>query len=804
MKFTLSWLKDHLDTKLELKEIIEKLTNIGLEVESITDKSKELELFTVAKVLKAEKHPNADRLKVCMVETNKGKFQVICGAPNAREGMKGIFAPEGSYIPGTGIKLKKTDIRGVSSAGMLLSEKELGISEDHEGIIEVDISYKVGESFSKIFGLDDPIIEIGITPNRSDCLSVRGIARDLAATGFGKLRDLEVVYKGGKVQDNFESPIKWKIDLNKFKLYCPAVAGIYFKNVKNQSSPDWLKKRLIAIGLRPISALVDITNYITFDLGRPLHVFDADKINGDLKMRLAKKNENIKALDGKLYNLSEEMVVIADNNQSHAIGGVMGGEESSCSEKTTNVFLEIALFDPINIAKTGRKLNLQSDARYRFERGIDPYSIEWGIDIAIKLIIKLCGGESSKITLAGDYKFPPKIIEYNFSKVKNLGGTEIDIDIQKTILNRLGFELNNKTTNKSLIKVPSHRPDIVGEADLVQEILTIHVYDNIKPIKVVRNQYDNLRPLNLKQLTSYQSKRLIASRGYFEVVTWSFMSSKYAKYFNYYKNILKIDNPISNDLDVMRPSIIPNLLDSIQKNQGRLLNNAGIFEVGPQYENFKKEGQHNMASGIKYGTVYFDNWNEEKRFIDVFDIKSDIFNLLSSFGISIEKLGFEYKAPSWYHPGKSCVIKLGKEILGFFGDINPIILNVYGITTNVCAFEVFLDKLSVYRKKTNSIKSSFKSNPYQAVERDFAFILNNNIQSSEIINSIKKAEKELIRDLYIFDVYQGKNIPEGKKSIAIKIILQPIKSTFTDEEIEQICNKIINNVKNDIGGEIRK
>ena len=401
MKLTLSWLKDHLETELNVYQISEILTNIGLEVDSIQDKSKELKDFTVAHVVRTEKHPNADRLKVCIVDTNKGRHQIVCGAPNAKTGMKAIFAPEGSFIPGTCITLKKTDIRGVKSVGMLLSEKEVGISDDHEGIIQVDDSHEVGELFSKIFGFEDYIIEVGITPNRSDCLSVRGISRDLAAAGAGKLKPLENLSHNG----TFESPIKWERSFNKNNdNLCPAVAGIFFKNIKNNSSPEWLRKRLTAIGLRPISALVDITNYITFDLGRPLHVFDADKINGNLRMRLAKKNELIKALDGKVYNLTDDMVIIADNTKPHAIGGVMGGEESSCSEKTSNVFLEVALFDPISVAKTGRKLDLQSDARFRFERGIDPYSIDWGINIAIKMILDLCGGEASKLTIAGNYK----------------------------------------------------------------------------------------------------------------------------------------------------------------------------------------------------------------------------------------------------------------------------------------------------------------------------------------------------------------------------------------------------------------
>tara|TARA_Y100000590_G_scaffold22603_1_gene26052 strand:+ start:1459 stop:3861 length:2403 start_codon:yes stop_codon:yes gene_type:complete len=800
MKFSLSWLKDYLDTKLNAYEISDYLTNIGLEVEKVTDRSIELKPFTVAYVKKAEKHPNADRLKVCEVETNKGIYKVICGAPNARTGMKAIFAPEGSYIPGTNITLKKTNIRGVESAGMLVSEKEMGISDDHEGIIEVENSYKIGESFSEIYGFDDPVIEIGITPNRGDCLSVRGISRDLAAAGAGKLKNLKTsVYKG-----SFNSPIKWKILLDKKnEKLCPAVAGIYFKNVKNRTSPKWLQKRLISIGLRPISTLVDITNYITFDLGRPLHVFDADKINGDLTMRLAKHNEKIKALDGKTYDLSKEMIVIADKNKAHAIGGVMGGEESSCTENTTNVFLEVALFDPISIAKTGRKLGLKSDARFRFERGVDPYSLDWGISISTKMILDLCGGKASKLTIAGNYKIKEKNIKYTFSKVKTLGGINVKRNSQKSILKSLGFKVVNEKGDKCLIKIPSYRLDVIGEADIVEEILRVVGYNKIEPISVLKKQEDESRAINSDQFANYKSKRIIASRGYSEVITWSFMSSKIANYFNYYNNIVKIDNPISSDLDVMRPSIIPNLLDSVTKNQSKLFHNAGIFEVGPQYKNVDLEGQHMMVTGIKYGNINQSNWNNEERVVDVFDIKADLNYFLTSLGILIDNLQLEYQAPNWYHPGKSATLKLGKSVVGFFGEINPIALNLFKIKNTVCGFEIFLDLLGKFKSKKDNIKS-FDNNPFQAVERDFAFIIDKSIKGEKIINCIKNTERALIKDIRIFDIFEGQNIPSDKKSVAIRIILQPKDKTFTDKDIENISNKIIANVKTTTGGDIRR
>ncbi|MBI28504.1 MAG: Phenylalanine--tRNA ligase beta subunit [Alphaproteobacteria bacterium MarineAlpha5_Bin11] len=801
MKFTLSWLKDHLDTKLELNQIIDKLTNIGLEVEEVKDRSTELKPFKVAFVIKAEKHPNADRLKVCQVKTSRGIYQVVCGAPNAKTGMKGIFAPEGSFIPGTEIILKKTNIRGIDSSGMLVSEKEMGISEDHEGIIEVDKSYGVGESFAKVFGLDDPIINVSITPNRGDCLSVRGIARDLAAAGAGKLKTTKFDIKKG----NFISSVKWKrsLDKNNNKL-CPAVAGRFFKGVKNISSPNWLKRRLIAIGLRPISALVDITNYITYDLGRPLHVFDADKVSGDLTMRLAKNNEHCKTLDGKDYKLSNKIVVISDKNIVHAIGGIMGGIDSSCSESTKNVFLEVALFDPINIARTGRYLDLQSDARYRFERGIDPYSLDYGIDAATNMILKLCGGTVSKITKSGNYKINLRNIKYDFTKVKKLCGVNIDKKKQKEILKKLGFKITGEKNNLCKVSVPTWRPDIDGDADIVEEVVRIFGFDKIEPESVIKNKTDNLKSLNLKQSIYYKSKRFIASNGYLEVVTWSFMSSKFANYFNKYNDLVKLDNPISSDLDVMRPSIIPNLLDSINKNQSRLFNSFGIFEVGPEYENLYFKGQHMMATGIKYGEANPANWIDEKRSIDVYDIKRDVYSFFSLLGISLDGLQILYESPKWYHPGKSCTIKLGQNILGYFGEINPEILDMYEIKNSVCGFEIFLNNLDKFISKRMSVKKAFKENPFQPIERDFAFIVDKGINSNKITDAIKKTHKELIKDIRIFDIFEGDTIPDGKKSVAIKIIMQPEMQTFTDKDIENISNKIIENVKFATGGSIRE
>ncbi len=754
MKFTFSWLQEHLDTKADIKLIENTLTNIGLEVESIEDRSEELKLFTVAKIIKANKHPDADRLKVCIVKTNKGDFQVVCGASNAREGMLGVFAPDNSFIPGTKLELKRSKIRGVESCGMLVSEREMGLSDEHEGIIEIDQKYKVGDSFSAIYKLDDPVIEINITPNRSDCLSVRGIARDLFAAGIGKLKSLEIK----KIEGSFESKIKWQRKFNKNdEKLCPCVSGRLFKNIKNIESPDWLKNKLLAIGLRPISSLVDITNFITFDLGRPLHVYDADKLHGNLSMRLAKNGELCKTLDEKEYKLSSNMVVIADNEKLHGIGGVMGGFDSGCSMNTTNVFLEVALFDPISVTKTGRKLNLQSDARFRFERGVDSTSIDWGVDKATEMILDLCGGEASKVTIAGDYELSGKTIKYNFNSINSLGGINLDKNNQKEILNRLGFKLSNHLGNQCNVKIPPYRPDIEGEADLVEEILRIYGYDKIEPQSVIKNTTLKKEVLNDNLKAFYKSKRVIASRGYLETVTWSFVSSEFKNIVNKKdKDSVKIKNPISADLDTMRSSIFPNLLTSVNKNISYLYNNGRLFEVGPQFLGLEEKDQQMMATGILYGTFNTDSWNNEKRISDIFDVKSDVYFFLNQLNVPVDNLLHEDVTNNFYHPGKSAQLKIGKKIIANFGEIHPYILKKFDIKTNVSGFEIFLDQLSQFQSKKISTKNSYDSNTLQAVERDFAFLFPLNVKAGEIINKIKKINKQIIKKVSIFDVYEGK------------------------------------------------
>ena len=800
MKFTLSWLKDHLDTSADLDVIADTLTNIGLEVEHIENKAEEFRKFTAAKVISAEKHPNADRLRVCNVESINGNFQVVCGAPNAKAGIMGIFAPVNSYIPGTNVNLKKSEIRGVESCGMLLSERELGISDEHDGIIELKGDHKIGDLVSAIYGFDDPVIEINLTPNRSDCLSVRGIARDLAASGLGTLKKLKI----NKIEGSFTSNKKWLRKFSKEEDHlCPGVSGRYFKNIKNTESPDWLKRRLTSIGLRPITALVDITNFLTFDLGRPLHVYDADKLNGNLIMRKAKNNEKCKTLDEKEYSLTSEMVVISDDNILHGIGGVMGGLISGCSLETRNVFLEVALFDPISITRTGRKLNLLSDARYRFERGVDPTSIEWGVDIATQMIMSLCGGEVSKVvTDRIDYK-KLKIINYDTNLTQTYGGININIKDQINILEKLGFKSSHLKESSIEIIVPAFRPDIVGSPDIVEEVIRIYGFEKIKPISLSKITNYNEEVLDSKLKSFYKSKRLIANRGYLETVTYSFMNSEEANLITNNSSI-QVKNPISNELNTMRPSTFPNLLSAINPNISRLYTRGKLFEVGPNFYNINEDGQKMVATGIHYGLSKTSSWSNEGGLEDLYNVKSDVFYVLEQLNVPVENLQQEILQNKIYHPGKSGQLRLGKNIIANFGEINPLMLKRFDVKVIVSGFEIFIDELDQFQTKKSSTKKSYDNNSFQLVERDFAFLFPKNIKGIDIINKIKKIDKKIIKNVVIFDIFEGEKLPENKKSIAIKVVLQPQEKTFNDKEIENYSSNIIELISKSFEGELRK
>ena len=681
---------------------------------------------------------------------------------------------------------------------MLVSEREMGISDEHDGIIEVDAKYNLGDKFIEVFNFNDPIIEINITPNRGDCLSVRGIARDLAAAGLGKLKENTLTYN---IEGTFESPVKWEKDFKENEEYfCPGVAGRYFKNVSNKESPLWLQKRLKGIGLRPISALVDITNYITYDLGRPLHVYDADKIKGNLKMRFAKEKETCLTLDEVEHECKTDMIVIADNDKLHGIGGVMGGLNSGCSLDTKNVFLEVALFDPISVTKTGRHLKLQSDARYRFERGIDSASIDWGVKAATKMIIDLCGGEVSKIVQTNILDSNIKQINFNTAKVKSLGGVEISIIEQKTILESLGFIVQEKN-NILIITPPSFRPDIDDEADIVEEILRIYGFDKIPLTDILdKDSKKNILKPNLKSF--YKIKRVIANQGYLEAVTWSFMDKKIAKLVS--DNFIEIKNPISSDLNVMRPSNVPNLLHAINLNKSKMINKGKLFEVGPIFNENLDDRQINVATGISYGNISGGNWNSNSKDIDVFDIKSDLMQILVSLNTPINNLNYEKIENKIFHSGKSSSLRIGKNIIAKFGELNPFLLKSLGIQNRVMAFEIFTDALAQFQNKKTSTIAAFDNNPFQMVERDFAFLFPKSVKADEIMSKIKKIDKKIINKVSIFDVYEGEKIQKDTKSIAIRVLLQPLEKTFNDEEIESFSGQIIDTITSNFKATLRK
>jgi phenylalanyl-tRNA synthetase beta chain len=798
MKFTLSWLKEHLDTTTSLEEIRERLTMLGLEVEGITNAAETLKGFVVGYVVEAVQHPNADRLRVCRVDTGAGLVQVVCGAPNARTGMKGIFAPTGSYIPGTDLLLKASKIRGEDSNGMLCSSRELQLGDDHSGIIDLPADTRTGAPAAEALGLDDPVIEIKVTPNRGDCLGVHGIARDLAASGLGTLRPM----KADKIKATFQSPIKWTHGYEaKPDSPCPLVVGRYFRGLKNGPSPDWLQRRLKAIGLRPISALVDITNLVTFDLNRPLHVFDAEKLEGDLVMRQAREGETILALDGKTYALDPSVSVIADANCPHGIGGVMGGEDTGVREDTTDVFLEVAYFTPMPVAATGRKLGILSDARYRFERGIDPQSCWWGAEVAGRLILELCGGETSEIVSSGVMPNWERSYTLRADRVKTL--TAIDVPARQTadILGKLGFAISGG--GPWTAGVPSWRPDIVGEADLVEEVTRVFGFDHI-PTTSLPRPHPTSRPVRtpLQQRVPL-ARRALAARGMNEAVTWSFMARAKAERFGARQQAdLRLLNSIDATLDTMRPSILPNLIEAASRNEARGLSDPALFEVGPEYKDATPAGQRTVASGVRHNMAVPRNWQGPTRTVDAFDAKADALAVLAAIGAP-DNLSTQAGAPDWYHPGRSGAIKLGDRVMAYFGELHPEIVAAADLKGPVAAFEVFLDAPPLPKARPTKARPKLVLSTFQPVERDFAFMVDADVEAEKLVRAARSADRALITAARVFDVYAGKGVPEGKKSLAIAVTLQPMERTLTDAEIEAVSDKIVAAVVKATGAQLR-
>ena len=781
MKFTLSWLQKYLKTKKSLNDICEKLTMLGIEVTDIIDNQNFLKQFKIAEVIYIQNHPNADRLKICKINDGKNNLSIICGAPNVKKGMKVVLAPVGTKMLEKDFIIQKSKIRGVESEGMLCSEKEIGFGINSDGIIQLEEKAKVGNLLSTLFP-SEKIIDVEVTPNRSDCLGVYGIARDLAAASEANFIEKKI----SNIKGNFKSKINIKIK-KEAKPVCPVFYGRYIRNIKNCESPDWLKKQLQAVGLKPISALVDITNYLTIDYNRPLHVFDADKIDGDLKIFLAKGGENLKALDEQNYKLSKEMIVIKDNKNLLSIAGVIGGVTSMCDLNTKNVFLESALFDPISVAKTGRLLNIETEARYRFERGVDPQSVSIGMDEATKLIMELCGGDASEIIYDGKIPLNKKQIIFDTNKIESFIGIKISEKIVQNILNNLGFKVA-KNGVKYKLSIPTWRHDIENEADIMEEIIRIHGYDKIPSRSIYINNVQKID--NRCQIRELNIKRSLAQRGLTETVTWSFMSNKNSQIFGM-NNILEIQNPISNDLDVMRQSIIPNLLDAVQNNIANGEEKVCLFELGPVFDVKYKDEQQIFLSGIRCGKSK-KHWLKKERTYDVFDVKSDLEAVLRCCKLPPKSYVVNNGSMNYFHPGKSGSINFPtKSNAGIFGEIHPDIIKKFQINFPIYAFELNLNALPREFKESKKI---FNTKNFQKVERDFAFIIDKKIESKIIIDLVNKVENELINEINIFDLYEGEEIPEGKKSIAISIVLQPKEKTLKDSEIESICKNIISNV----------
>lgn len=804
MKFTLSWLKEHLETDAPVDTIADTLTRIGLEVESVTDKAKALAPFTVARVIEARQHPNADRLRVCDVETVDGTVQVVCGAPNARTGMKAIFAPSGTYIPGTGLELKAAEIRGVMSNGMLCSERELMISDEHEGIIEVSCEFAVGMPAAAALGLDDPVIDIAVTPNRPDALGVYGIARDLAAAGLGTLKPLDAT----PVPGSFDSPVAVELafdDPDNTPL--PLFVGRYFRGLRNGPSPDWLQRRLRAVGLRPISALVDITNFITLAYARPLHVFDAAKLEGNIRPRLSRPGETLLALDGRTYTLDDAMTVIADERKALALGGIMGGEDSGCTEETTEVVLESALFDPVRTATTGRKLGIQSDARYRFERGVDPTFAEPGAELATRMILEICGGEASHLVIAGKVPEWRRSYVLRRDRVATLGGIEVPIAEQKRILVALGFTVSDARDGFECA-VPPWRPDVHGEADLVEEVCRIVGLDVVPAAPLPRLSSVTRPVLTRQQRRVIDARRTLAARGLNEAVTWSFLPAAHAKLFGGGARELSLANPISSELTDMRPSLLPNLIAAVGRNMARDLSDVGLFEVGQTYAGDRPEDEAVHAAGVRRGLTGPRHWAQTPRPVDVFDAKADALAVLEAAGAPVDSLQIATDAPPWYHPGRSGVFQLGpKNRIARFGEIHPRVLDAFDVKGPLVGFEVLLDAIPEPRRQEGATRAALAASDLQAVRRDLAFVVDADVTADRIVRAARGAERTLITQVSVFDQFDGEKAEAafgpGRKSLAIEVTLQPREQTFTDRDIEAIVAKIVAAVEKATGAVLR-
>ncbi len=799
MIITLPWLKQHLKTKASQTEIIDKLTNIGLEVEGIKENKGELGKFKIAKILKAEKHPNADKLKVCDV-TLGGKeiLKVVCGAPNARDGLITIYAPPGAIIPKTKFQLKVAKIRGVESKGMLCSESELNISNESSGLIELKKSEKdIGKSYFK--NNTEQAIDISITPNRADCLGIRGIARDLSSTGIGKLIPL----KKKKLKQSTKHVIKTSIK-NDPKQGCITFGSCYIKNINNKESPEWLKNKITALGLKPISAVVDITNFVMFDLNRPLHAYDADKIDKEIIVRDSRENEEFEALDSKIYKLKKGMCVIADKSSVLGLGGIIGGTKTSTEYETKNIVLESAYFLPSSIRKTARDLSINTDAKYRFERGIDPNSVIEGLEIATELILNICGGQASKFVITGKSKQKSKILKFEVNNFENLIGVPISINEAQKIFLSLGFKCSKRKKDLT-VEIPTWRPDIIQDVDLIEELIRIKGFKNIKLVEPKRERENPT--LNFKQKLFHLSQRSLASKGYLETVTWSFTDSKIDKQFSKQEKEIPIFNPISSDLNVLRRSIFSNLSVHLKKNQDRGYEDLSLFEIGPTFFGKNPGEQQIVIGALKSGKISRKSWIDKERNVDVFDIKSDVVKTLIELGVPEQNLFVSDNTKACYHPGRSGSVTFKSEKgphLANFGEIHPAIIKKMDFKEqNIFGLEIFLKNIPEPNKKARETKKSFQVSDFQKSERDFAFVIDKIFKIGLLEKIIREIDSSIIQNVTTFDIYEGENIPKDKKSVAINVTLRAEDKTLNEEDLDQISRKIIEVVKEKTGATIR-
>jgi phenylalanyl-tRNA synthetase beta chain len=800
VKFSLSWLKDHLETDESLEKLADKLTMIGLEVEHIDDKAKLLKPFTIAEIVTAEKHPNADKLRVCTVNVGDDKpLQIVCGAPNARAGLKTVLARPGTYIPGKDFTIGLGNIRGVESQGMMCSAGELGLPDTIDGIIELPADAPVGAIYPDWAKLGDPVIEINLTPNRQDCTGVSGIARDLAAADMGVFKNPGIK----PIKGEFPCPVKVTVEDAKL---CPGFALRLVRGVKNGPSPEWLQKKLTSIGLRPINALVDITNFLTFDRARPLHVFDASKVKGDIVVRRARDGETLLALDGKTYTLDSKACVIADDNGVESLAGIMGGEASGCSEDTTDVLIESALWNEINIAQTGRRLGINSDARYRFERGVDPVFMVPGLELATKLVMELCGGAPSESIVVGKPYGDDRIIDFPIAEVKRLAAIDVPFPEMRRILTHLGFMVAGSGPVVK-VAVPSWRSDVTGKADIVEEVMRIFGVDKVPMTPFPRGDAPRKPVLTQIQQRTRRAKRGLAARGLVEAVTWSFISKPHAEVFGGGAPELALANPIASDLSDMRPSLLPGLIAAAQANAHRGSSDLALFEVGQIFRGDRPQDQFMAASGVRRGLASSAgngrHWSGASA-ANALDAKADAFAVLAAAGAPMQALQIVAGGANWLHPGRSGTIQIGPQnVLGYFGELHPRTLEALGADGPLMAFEVILDRIPDAKQKATRAKPTLELSAFQPVSRDFAFIVDRKVRSGDILRAAAGVDKKLVTDVTVFDVYEGKGIDDDKKSVAIAVTMQPREKTLTDQEIDAVAAKIVAEVTKKTGGTLR-